>query len=199
MIDVSYQTGRKVVAPMSRSSPNLEDIVSKLMELIIERGFHSATPAMLRRKTGLEKTALAHIFRGGKKQVAKEIIEQCFKIFRRDLFSILESERSPKEVLSELFQNLPTDKTGQALEALFVLGSQTHYFSEDVQAFPQLFQRSLVKCLRRVQVSKKKAASLALDISTSLQGALALKQIYRDQEAYELFIIQLEKRILSSF
>lgn len=181
---------------MSRSSPNLEDIVSQIMELFIERGFHSVTPAMIRRKTGLEQTALAHIFREGKKQMAQNVLEQCFKIFRRDLFPALESERAPKESLSDFFEGLPTSQTGRALEALFVLGSQTTYFSEDTEAFSELFQRSLVKCLRRAQISKVKAASLALDIFASLQGAVALKQVYRDPKALEQFLECLCERTL---
>jgi len=162
-------------------------------------GYDGATLVALSQATGLGKASLYYHFPGGKQEMAEELLRTSVAELNQLAFKHLgKKKKSPPERLQRFlsgFSDYVSQGQENCLAAMFVLGGARSNFQDSIKQQSESWLVQLGKTYADTGLSDKKAHRKALEILTSLYGALCIARMLDDPKVFQQTVSRLGKAL----
>jgi AcrR family transcriptional regulator len=179
---------------------NKDKAIAAIAELFREHGYHGTSYSQIIKASGLGKGSLYHYFPGGKEEIVKVVLEQINYWFETNVFTPLDTNEPPEEVLGKMFATVNAYfDSGQRICLLgaFALYDAKEPFSQEIKSYFQRWIEALKSYLQRQGLSAKESQDLAHSAMVAIQGGLVMAQAMNDRDIFKQAIFNAEKMILA--
>lgn len=183
------------------TKPNAKKLaVSKgLYSTFRKVGYDGATLVALSQATGLGKASLYYHFPGGKHEMAEELLRTSVAELNQLAFKHLgKKKKLPSERLQRFlsgFSDYVSQGEENCLAAIFVLGGERGRFQDSIKQQSESWLVQLSDTFSETGLSDKKAYRKALEIFTSLYGALCVARMLDDPKVFQQTVNRLSKSL----
>ncbi|MFY0601713.1 MAG: TetR/AcrR family transcriptional regulator [Cyclobacteriaceae bacterium] len=154
-----------------------DKLISGFLEVFRKVGYEGASLEELARASGLKKSSLYHRFPGGKKQMAREVLEFSNRRRYEIVMKTLRAEGDPQIRLSSVLKNLNelySGGTNTCILRALSMNTGLDLFFELIQgAFEDLIS-GFAKNIEDFGIDKEDARKRAEDIVIKIQGGLVV-------------------------
>ena len=178
-----------------------EQIIPKLIPVFRHYGYEGATVSRLSEATGLKKASLYHHFRGGKEQMAAAVLEYMENWLQENVFTPLQSDRTPYERIQVMIQGLDefyNSGKDPCLLAVMSLGEADNLFHQQLQGSLKNWLALLSNVVEETGVEPEQARQRAEDSIMLIQGALVLVRVTNDIQPFKRAITKLPQILLET-
>ncbi len=176
------------------------DIIPKLIPVFRHYGYEGATVSRLSEATGLKKASLYHHFRGGKEQMAQEVLGFVGEWLKTNIFTPLKSSKPALERLADMSQQLVQFyEEGQApcLLAVMSLGEADNLFHQQLAGSLKQWLNELSRLAQEGGVPESEAKARAEDAMIAIQGSLVIARVSSDPQVFQRAIAKLPQILLA--
>ncbi len=162
-------------------------------------GYDGATLVALSQATGLGKASLYYHFPGGKKEMAVELLRSSVAELNQLAFRHLgKKKKTPSDRLQRFlsgFSDYVSQGEENCLAAMFVLGGERSRFQDSIKQQSESWLAELGSTYSETGLSDKKAHRKALEMFTSLHGALCVARMLDDPGVFQQTVNRLSKSL----
>lgn len=164
-------------------------------------GYDGATLVALSQATGLGKASLYYHFPGGKREMAEELLRASVAELNQMAFRHLAKKKKPPQERLQRFLSGFSDYVSQGQEnclaAMFVLGGERSTFQDAIKQQTESWLVQLRETYASTGLSDKKSHRKALELYTSLYGALCVARMLDDAKVFQQTVNRLGKAVVS--
>lgn len=185
---------------MARSVAERADIVPVLAEIFREHGYEGASLAVIGGRTGLGKGSLYHFFPGGKEEMAAAVLAEIAGWFETRIYRPLAEASDPQAAICTMIDAVEQYfHSGRriCLVGAFALDQTRDRFAGAVSDYFLAWARSLTAALARAGHAPERAADLAEDAISGIQGALVLARALGDPGQFGRALDRIRTRLQS--
>ncbi|MDX2211955.1 MAG: TetR/AcrR family transcriptional regulator [Oculatellaceae cyanobacterium bins.114] len=175
------------------------EVIPQLMAVFQEYGYEGASITRFSEATGLKRASLYHYFPNGKEEMADAVLEYVTQALKENLLAPLRSDRSPRDRLQAMNQNVDAFyQQGQqdCLLALLSVGEAHELFQERVQQALNLWIDSVADVLVEAGITPMTARQRAEEAIALIQGGLVLTRGLNNTAIFERILHQLPEALL---
>jgi AcrR family transcriptional regulator len=175
------------------------EVVPQLMAVFQEYGYEGASISRFSEATGLKRASLYHYFPNGKEEMADAVLEYVTQALKENLLAPLRSDRSPRDRLQAMNQNVDAfyqQGRQDCLLALLSVGEAQELFQERVQQALNLWIDSVADVLVGAGITPITARQRAEEAIALIQGALVLTRGLDNTAIFERILHQLPEALL---
>jgi TetR/AcrR family transcriptional repressor of lmrAB and yxaGH operons len=187
---------RKKAAPPS-SAASRAGLLPQLGEVFRVHGYEGASLTLITKATGLGKGSLYHLFPGGKRQMAADVLAEIDGWFTRHVFTPLRETDDPRQGIAQMFTAVDAYfRSGRrvCLVGVFALGAARDEFAAAVRGYFKAWADALTLAFCRAGHGRGAAAELAEDVLAGIQGALVLARGVDQPKLFSRALKRLRRR-----
>lgn len=177
-----------------------DEVVRRLFDAFRTYGYEGATLARLSQATGLGRASLYHYFPGGKESMVREVIAMLISWLDANIGTPLKQSGSPASRIKTVMRNVAAgydNGLASCLVNLFGVGDAHAIAGEDLHELARAYVSPFEAFLRSIGIAQKRAAEIALDTVTQIEGALVMARALDDQGVFTKRLEQIEKQYLA--
>jgi len=176
------------------------EVISRLAGVFRDVGYEGASMAQLAEATGLQKASLYHRFRGGKQQMAEEVLASAIGWFADNVLRPLNGDGPPAERLAEAIRSLNDFYDGGSKACLLNMlssprieeGPFSRSIKDALEALVDAFAHLCVAAGWKREEARRQAERLV----TMLQGSLVLSRGTGSTAPFRNFLADLPGEVL---
>jgi TetR/AcrR family transcriptional repressor of lmrAB and yxaGH operons len=186
---------------MSEARPtpiDKEDLIAALDAVFRRRGYEGATLAELSRACGLSKASLYHHFPGGKEEMAHVLLRRAVAELNERAYRHLDRPSPWHERLTgfiEGFSEYCDDGERNCLLAELATTAARGKFMDEIERQTQVWLGQLGNVFAEAGASEKRARRRALELESSLYGALVMARLTNDSKPFRQAVRRLKRSI----
>ena len=174
--------------PMTDRSVQKQRLLEALAEAFRATGYEGTSLAVLARAAGLSKASLYHHFPGGKKAMAKAVLDAATAWFEHEMFVPLLGAAPLAERIDAMLAAIEAHHHGGCEPGLFGQFSEVgadHPFAAPVAAFYGRWIACLAEAQRELGIDAEDAVRRAADTVMMVEGALLLSRALADPGPFQ--------------
>lgn len=175
-------------------------LIDRVSEVFKTYGYSGASLTSLATATGLKKASLYHRYPEGKKQMAREVLDNANTKFYNDVIGPTQASTSTNERVAKLIEGLSVFyDNGESACLLNVFSASTdtrELFSDKIKLSFEYFIDVITEI--SIEAGHKEAAAkkLALSLVAELQGSLVISRATGTNDAFKQFVTELPSKII---
>ena len=184
---------------MATYNPAKQAAIDGLYSTFRNLGYDGATLVELSRATGLGKASLYYHFPQGKQEMATELLRNSVAQLNQLAFKHLRKKKKTPAIRISKFLTGFSDYVSQGeqncLAVILVMGAAREQFQTAIKQQTEAWLAELTDAFSDSGLSDKKARRRAVELMTSLYGALILARMLDDAKIFQQIVERLEKAI----
>ncbi|WP_343526556.1 TetR/AcrR family transcriptional regulator [Sphingomonas sp.] len=186
---------------MARLIAERADTLPGLAEVFREHGYAGASLSLIGAATGLGRGSLYHFFPGGKREMAEAVLTDIGDWFEERVFAPLAEAEDPRAGIDAMMMAIDRYfRSGQqaCLVGAWGLGATRAPFGPAIAAYFRRWIAVLADALERGGVAGDRAATLAQDVVSGIQGAITLSRALNDSALFRATLGRLTARLYTA-
>ncbi|MEM7098762.1 MAG: TetR/AcrR family transcriptional regulator [Pseudomonadota bacterium] len=181
------------------------ELLIKLREVFIQRGFDGATLAHLSAASELSKATLYHHFPGGKNEIIEQLIRFSIAQLQTAAFASLHSADPPRDKIVGLISGFETYLIDSNRGCLLAVLSHHEANNDELGPHQKMiadqfadWQGQLSQTFAASGMKRKKSARQASELIAGLYGALVTSRLHNDPKLLTNLLERLRKHHAAS-